>query len=71
MNILQCWLNATRINELRSQNSLSFLHLFIQKAFVVNYKSRDIDGTKALDKITRKISVPSRNGNNFASNLNI
>ncbi|PKK80542.1 hypothetical protein RhiirC2_767984 [Rhizophagus irregularis] len=71
MNVLQRWLNATKIDELRSQNSLNILRQFIRKAFVVNYISRDTDATKALDILTQKIAVPSRNGNNFASNLKI
>ncbi|GBC38258.2 hypothetical protein GLOIN_2v1487840 [Rhizophagus irregularis DAOM 181602=DAOM 197198] len=71
MNVLQRWLNATKIDELRSKNSLNILRQFIRKAFVVNYVSRDTDATKALDILTQKIAVPSRNGNNFASNLKI
>ncbi|GES80885.1 hypothetical protein GLOIN_2v1840951 [Rhizophagus clarus] len=69
MNVLQRWLNATNINELKVQNSLCMLQKFIRKALIVNYDSRDTTKTKYLDKITKNIAVPSRNGRNIASNL--
>jgi len=71
VNILNRWLNATRMDELKAQNSLPILRLFIQKAFVVNYTARNTEKTKELDDVTRNIAVPSRNGNNFASNLKL
>jgi len=71
INVLQRWLSATKIDELRARNSLSVLRHFIQEAFIINYISRDTEKTKTLDNITRKIAVPSRNGKNFASNLQL
>ena len=71
INVLQRWLSATKIDELRARNSLSVLRHFIQEAFIINYTSRDTEKTKTLDNITRKIAVPSRNGKNFASNLQL
>jgi len=64
-------LNATKVDELRARNSLPLLRQFIQKAFVVNYTARDTEKTKRLDEVTKNIAVPSRNGNNIASNLKI
>ncbi|PKC14435.1 hypothetical protein RhiirA5_409390 [Rhizophagus irregularis] len=56
-------------NEIISdQNSLHVLQRFVQGSLIVNYDSRDTDATKSLDKITKKIAVPSRNGKNIASN---
>ena len=71
INILQRWLNATNIPELKAQNSLYTLQRFVQKAFIINYDSRDTEGTKSLDRITRDIVIPSRNGKNIASNLQL
>ena len=71
INILQRWLNATNMNELRAQNSLFTLQRFVRRAFIINYDSRDTEATKSLDNITRDIAVPSRNGGNFASNLQL
>ena len=61
MNVLQRWLNATKIDELRARNSLLVLRQFVQRAFIVNYMDRDTERTKILDKITQNIAVPSRN----------
>ncbi|CAG8673736.1 707_t:CDS:2 [Dentiscutata erythropus] len=33
--------------------------------------SRDIEGTRALDRLTKNIAIPSRNGKNFASNIKL
>ncbi|CAG8665092.1 5764_t:CDS:2 [Cetraspora pellucida] len=69
IHVLSRWLNATNTDELHAQNSISHLCKFIQSAFAINYTSRDIEGTKALDRLTKNIAVPSLNGKNFASNL--
>jgi hypothetical protein len=71
INVLQRWLNATNMTELRVQNSLRILQRFVQKAFVINYDSRNTEMTKSLDKITKNIVIPSRNGKNIASNLQL
>src|SRR5207249_3303645 len=71
INILQRWLNATNIPELKAQNSLYTLQRFVQKSFLVNYSSRDTETTKSLDRMTMNIAVPSRNGKNIASNLQL
>ncbi|PKC00982.1 hypothetical protein RhiirA5_382069 [Rhizophagus irregularis] len=71
LNILQRWLNATNMTELKAQNSLHTLQKFIRKAFIVNYGLRDTDKTKSLDRMTKDIAVPSRNGKNIASNLQL
>jgi len=71
ISILQRWLNATNMTELRARNSLHTLQRFVRRAFIVNYNSRDIDTTKSLDRMTKNIAVPSRNGKNFASNLRL
>jgi hypothetical protein len=57
------------MNELRAQDSLRTLQRFVRMAFIMNYNSRDTEGTKTLDNITKNIVVPSRNGKNIASNL--
>ena len=62
INILQRWLNSTNMTELKRQNSLQTLQRFVRKAFIINYKSRDTDATKSLDKMTKNMAVPSRNG---------
>ena len=36
-----------------------------------NYERRDTKATKSLDKITKNIVVPSQNGKNIASNLQL
>ncbi|GBC25343.2 hypothetical protein GLOIN_2v1840951 [Rhizophagus irregularis DAOM 181602=DAOM 197198] len=71
LNILQRWLSATNMTELKANHSLRTLQKFVQRAFVVNYNSRDVDATKALDKMTKNIAVPSRNGKNIASRLQL
>ena len=71
INILRRWLNATKMDELQRRNSIPILHRFIQKAFIINYLSRNTEDTKLLDKFTRNIAVPSRNGGNFASDLQL
>ena len=71
INTLQRWLNATNMNKLRTEGSLRILQRFVRKAFIINYDSRDTEGTKSLDRITRDIVVPSRNGKNIASNLQL
>lgn len=71
INTLQRWLNATNMTELRSHDSLHTLQRFVRKAFIINYDSRDTDKTKSLDKMTMDIAVPSRNGRNIASNLQL
>ncbi|CAB5355701.1 unnamed protein product [Rhizophagus irregularis] len=71
LNILQRWLSATNMTELKANHSLRTLQKFVQKAFVVNYNSRDVDATKALDKMTKNIAVPSKNGKNIASRLQL
>ncbi|PKC67985.1 hypothetical protein RhiirA1_393268 [Rhizophagus irregularis] len=69
IHVLSRWLNATNIDELKAQHSLPHLRRFVQHAFVINYKERNIEGTKALDNLTKSITVPSQSGKNFASNL--
>jgi hypothetical protein len=59
------------MTELKAQNSLHTLQKFIRKAFIVNYGLRDTDKTKSLDRMTKDIAVPSRNGKNIASNLQL
>jgi hypothetical protein len=59
------------MDELLAQNSMDHLNKFIQHAFATNYLSRDTEKTKALDRLTKDIVVPSRNGRDFASNLNL
>ncbi|UZO00340.1 uncharacterized protein OCT59_011474 [Rhizophagus irregularis] len=72
LDILQRWLlSATNMTKLRDQNSLRVLQRFVRESLIVNYDSRDTDATKSLDKITKKIAVPSRNGKNIASNLEL
>jgi len=70
-NVLQRWLNATNMTELRTRNTLRTLQRFVQKAFIANYDSRNIEVTKTLDKMTKNVSVPSRNGKNIANNLRL
>ncbi|PKK58861.1 hypothetical protein RhiirC2_871429 [Rhizophagus irregularis] len=70
-HVLSRWLNATNLDELRAKNSMYYLCKFIRHAFAINYSLRDTEGTKALDKITKDIAVPSRNGKNFASDLKL
>ncbi|CAG8736596.1 4222_t:CDS:2 [Cetraspora pellucida] len=55
--VLSQWLNATNTDELCAQNSISHLCKFIQSAFAINYTSRDIERTKALDRLTKNITV--------------
>jgi hypothetical protein len=69
VHMLSRWLNATNIDELWARNSMNSLCRFIRHAFAINYSSRDIEKTKTLDRLTKDIAVPSRNGKNFASNL--
>ncbi|POG70962.1 hypothetical protein GLOIN_2v1775382 [Rhizophagus irregularis DAOM 181602=DAOM 197198] len=73
LDILQRWLlSATNMTKLRDQNSLRVLQRFVRGSLlIVNYDSRDTDAMKSLDKITKKIAVPSRNGKNIASNLEL
>lgn len=72
LDILQRWLSATNMAKLRDQNSLRVLQRFVRGSLlIVNYDSRDTDAMKSLDKITKKIAVPSRNGKNIASNLEL
>ena len=70
-HILSRWLCATNENEIQAQGSMSHLCKFIQHAFAVNYSAKDTEKTKTLDKLTKDIKVPSRNGKNFASNLRL
>ena len=70
-HILQRWLNATNMVELKTQNTLCTLQSFVQRVFMINYYSRNTDETKSLDKMTMGIAVPSRNGKNIASNLQL
>ncbi|KAF0541216.1 hypothetical protein F8M41_005596 [Gigaspora margarita] len=69
--VLERWLNATNIEELKTQNSMHYLCKFIQHAFAINYLSRDTERMKTLDNLTKKIAVPSQNGKNLASNLHL
>ncbi|CAB5368044.1 unnamed protein product [Rhizophagus irregularis] len=70
-HVLSRWLSATNVDELHTLGSMSCLCKFIQNAFAVNYSARDTAKTKTLDKLTKDIRVPSRNGKNFASNLHL
>ena len=70
-HVLGRWLNATNIDELRAQNSMHYLCNFIQHVFAINDSLRDTEKMKTLDKITKIIAVPSRNGKNFTSNLHL
>ncbi|CAG8563758.1 5958_t:CDS:2 [Racocetra persica] len=69
INMLNQWLSTTNMDKLRAQNSISYLCTFIQSTFTVNYISRNFEGTKALDRLTKNIAVLLRNGKNFASNI--
>ena len=60
LNILQRWLNVTNITELKTQNTLRTLQRFVQKAFIINYDSRNTEGTKSLDKITKNIAETAK-----------
>jgi len=70
-HVLSRWLNATNVDELHAVGSMPYLCKFIQHAFAVNYLARDTEKMKTLDKLTKNIGVPSRNGKNFASNLHL
>uniref|UniRef100_U9UQY9 Uncharacterized protein n=2 Tax=Rhizophagus irregularis TaxID=588596 RepID=U9UQY9_RHIID len=41
------------------------------KAVIINYTVRDLEKTKTLDIITKNLVIPSRNGSDFASNLEL
>ena len=71
LDVLERWINATNTTELRGQNTLPTLRRLVRKAFIINYDSRDTEGTKILDSITKNIAVPSRNGRNIANNLQL
>jgi hypothetical protein len=68
-HVLKRWLAAVNMAEFRDQNSMFYLCKFIRYAFAINYSSRDTEKTKSLDRVTKDIAVPSRNGKNFADNL--
>ena len=59
------------MDELLAQDSMYLLNKFIQHVFAINYLSRDTEKTKTLDRLTKNIAVPSRNGKSFASNLHL
>ncbi|RIA84045.1 hypothetical protein C1645_832838, partial [Glomus cerebriforme] len=63
-DLLQKWLNATNMSELKAQDSLNTLQRFVHKALIINYVSRDTDSMKSLDRLMKDIAVPSRNGKN-------
>lgn len=67
--ILKRQLSAVNMTEFRRKNSMYYLCRFIQHAFLINYSSRETDETKTLDRLTKEIAVPSRNGKNLAHNL--
>jgi len=71
MNVLRRWLNAVKIDDLRRENSLIYLNNLVKKAVIFNYNIRDPERTKSLDIITRNLAIPSRNGRNIASNLQL
>ena len=56
---LQRWLNATNMTELRAQNFLQTLQRFVQKTFILNYNSRNIEA-KTLDRLTKDIAVTEK-----------
>jgi hypothetical protein len=55
----------------KGENSLIYLINLVKKAVVFNYNIRDPERTKNLDVITKNLVVPSRNGWNYASNLQL
>ena len=67
--IIPCLLYSVALAVYSAQNSMHHLCRFIRNAFAMNYSSRNTEKTKTLDKLTKDIEVPSRNGRNFASNL--
>ncbi|PKY54212.1 hypothetical protein RhiirA4_472888, partial [Rhizophagus irregularis] len=69
-NTLRRWLSAVKINDLR-ENSLIYLCNLVRKAVIINYNVRDPEKTKTLDIITKNLVIPSRNGSDFASNLEL
>jgi hypothetical protein len=69
--VLKRWLLGTNLTELKARNSFYTLQKFVRRAFILNYNSREIDATKELDRITKDIEVPSRNGQNIANNLQL
>lgn len=69
LHVLNRWLSATNIDEMRAQSTIQKLCLFVRNAFIIIYASRNIERVKSLDAMTKGIAVPSRNGNNYASNL--
>ncbi|CAB4435242.1 unnamed protein product [Rhizophagus irregularis] len=69
-NTLRRWLSAVKINDLR-KNSLIYLCNLVRKAVIINYNVRDPEKTKTLDIITKNLVIPSRNGSDFASNLEL
>ncbi|CAB4413876.1 unnamed protein product [Rhizophagus irregularis] len=69
-NTLRRWLSAMKINDLR-ENSLIYLCNLVRKAVIINYNMRDPEKTKTLDIITKNLVIPSRNGSDFASNLEL
>ncbi|CAB4410279.1 unnamed protein product [Rhizophagus irregularis] len=69
-NTLRLWLSAVKINDLR-ENLLIYLCNLVRKAVIINYNVRDPEKTKTLDIITKKLVIPSRNGSDFASNLEL
>ena len=71
IKMLTRWLNGTNMIELKAQGSLRVLRKFVQSAFVMNYDKREIERTKTLDRMTKDIAIPSRNGRNIANNLQL
>jgi hypothetical protein len=47
------------------------LVLLVREAFKIHWKGKNIERVKSLDDITKDMNVPSRNGKNIASTLNI
>jgi hypothetical protein len=69
--VLRRWLNAVKIDDLRREDSMIYLNNLVNKAVIYNYNTRDPERTKTLDVMTKNLSVPSRNGRNFANNLQL
>ncbi|CAG8703826.1 23976_t:CDS:2, partial [Gigaspora rosea] len=45
------------------------IQMLNQYIFTINYVSKDLEGTKALDRLTKKIAVLLQNSKNYASNM--
>ncbi|GBB92277.1 hypothetical protein RclHR1_19950005 [Rhizophagus clarus] len=69
--ILSRQLVAVNISELINNGGLVTLVDFVREAVRISWNGKNLAAIKALDRMTKELSIPSRSGSNIVNSLSL